>query len=106
VVGESVGDSAGESAGQLPGESAISSATASADETPTRKTDDDGGFLSRLAVARPTDAATLFAHLPRKHDPVMVAAFIADGAGGYIERSRGFIVPDDWPERARAFALQ
>ncbi len=98
VVGEPVSDSAG----QLPGESA----TTSADETPTRKADDDGGFLSRLAVARPTDAATLFAHLPRKHDPVMVAAFVADGAGGYIERSRGFIVPDDWPERARAFALQ
>jgi hypothetical protein len=30
----------------------------------------------------------------------------AVSAHGYIERSRGFIVPDDWPERAQAFARE
>ncbi|WP_241031009.1 DUF1853 family protein [Paraburkholderia sp. Ac-20347] len=78
----------------------------SADEMSIKRATQADGFLNRLAVARPTDSATLFANLPRKHDPVMVAAFVADGVGGYIERSRGFIVPDDWPERASAFARQ
>jgi len=72
-------------------------------------------------VARPVDPATLLAHLPREDEPVMVAAFVTEGApGGHrvsgasgagtvhvdIERSRGFIVPDDWPERAQAFARE
>ncbi|HEV3428908.1 MAG TPA: DUF1853 family protein [Paraburkholderia sp.] len=55
-------------------------------------------------VDAPTDPATLFANLARPHEPTMVAAFIDDGAGGYVERSRGFIVPDDWPARALAYA--
>ncbi|WP_250439598.1 DUF1853 family protein [Caballeronia sp. AZ1_KS37] len=36
--------------------------------------------------------------------PTMVAAYARDEAGNFVEESRGFIVPDDWPERARAFA--
>ena len=36
-------------------------------------------------------------------EPVMVAAFAAED-DGYRELSRGFIVPNDWPSRARAFA--
>jgi uncharacterized protein len=60
----------------------------------------------RAAVAAPVMAAKLFANLTRPHEPAMVAAFVADGAGGYVERSRGFIVPDDWPARAQAFARE
>jgi uncharacterized protein len=69
-------------------------------------TDFATGSPARTAIATPMDPATLFASLTRAHEPVMVAAFSADGAGGYAERSRGFIVPDDWPERAQAFANQ
>ncbi|BCQ22994.1 DUF1853 family protein [Caballeronia sp. NK8] len=36
--------------------------------------------------------------------PTMIAAYLRDEAGNWTEESRGFIVPDDWPERARAFA--
>ncbi|WP_321791375.1 DUF1853 family protein [Caballeronia sp. J97] len=36
--------------------------------------------------------------------PTMIAAYARDEAGGWIEESRGFIVPDDWPARAREFA--
>jgi len=36
--------------------------------------------------------------------PTMIAAYARDAAGKWVEESRGFIVPDDWPERARAFA--
>jgi uncharacterized protein len=61
---------------------------------------------ARATIATPVDFATLFANLTRAHEPVMVGAFIADGRGGYVERSRGFIVPDDWPERAQVFARQ
>ncbi|WP_321952908.1 DUF1853 family protein [Paraburkholderia bannensis] len=78
--------------------------------------DDDGEAAANLAarsslteVETPTDPATLFANLPRAHEPVMVAAFVADTtdeAGGYVERSRGFIVPDDWPARAQAYARE
>ncbi|ACC70544.1 DUF1853 family protein [Paraburkholderia phymatum] len=38
--------------------------------------------------------------------PAMVAAFVEHAAGQWSERSRGFIVPDDWPEQAHAFARQ
>ena len=36
----------------------------------------------------------------------MVAAFAEDDAGHLSERSRGFIVPDEWPEEARRYARQ
>lgn len=49
------------------------------------------------------DPAELLRTIARPHEPVMVAAFDAQGAD-HVERSRGFIVPDDWPERARSFA--
>ncbi|HEY1610633.1 MAG TPA: DUF1853 family protein, partial [Paraburkholderia sp.] len=51
----------------------------------------------------PTEAPALFERLMRRSEPVMVAAFAA-ADDGYREQSRGFIVPDDWPARARAFA--
>ncbi|MFD1556405.1 DUF1853 family protein [Paraburkholderia silviterrae] len=71
-----------------------------------RRGGEEDTLAARTAVAAPVTAATLFASLTRPHEPAMVAAFVADGAGGYVERSRGFIVPDDWPARARAFARQ
>ncbi|MFM0321061.1 DUF1853 family protein [Caballeronia glebae] len=36
--------------------------------------------------------------------PTMIAAYARDEAGNFVEESRGFIVPDDWPMRAREFA--
>jgi len=84
-----------------------------ADEvTPTHAHEADPARASNAAVQPhaaiepPTDPHTLFeriAHTARPDEPVMVAAFSADG-GGYRERSRGFVVPDDWPARAHAFA--
>jgi hypothetical protein len=35
----------------------------------------------------------------------MVAAYARQDDDGWIEESRGFVVPDDWPARARAFAV-
>lgn len=52
------------------------------------------------------DAPTLAVQTSHQHSPVMVAAFVEDGAGHLLERSRGFIVPDDWPEQARHYAMQ
>ncbi|WP_233848601.1 DUF1853 family protein [Paraburkholderia sp. HD33-4] len=52
------------------------------------------------------DANTLAAHTSLQHGPTMVAAFIDDNADHLRERSRGFIVPDDWPEHARRYAKQ
>ncbi|MBP0589122.1 DUF1853 family protein [Paraburkholderia sp. LEh10] len=49
-------------------------------------------------------AATLEQQLAHQTGPTMVAAFVGHAEGKWIERSRGFIVPDDWPERAQAFA--
>ncbi|CAB3654130.1 hypothetical protein LMG27174_01306 [Paraburkholderia rhynchosiae] len=52
------------------------------------------------------DAQTLAVETSLQPGPTMVAAFAEDSAGNLLERSRGFIVPDDWPERARAYARQ
>lgn len=59
---------------------------------------------SESAAAAPVDPDALLTHLPHPDEPTMVAAFAADDANGYVELSRGFIVPDDWPARAQAFA--
>ena len=71
----------------------------------------DAGVLMResasgTSIAAPVDPETLLAHLPRPGEPSMVAAFAGDCASGYVERSRGFIVPDDWPAKAQAFARE
>jgi hypothetical protein len=60
---------------------------------------------ARDSIAPPTTPHALFEQLARPDEPVMVAAFVAD-EDGYRECSRGFIVPDDWPARARAFARE
>ena len=52
------------------------------------------------------DAQTLAAQTSHLHGPTMIAAFAGDGAGRSIERSRGFIVPDEWPAQARNYARQ
>lgn len=61
-------------------------------------------FANRTSITPPVDSETLLTHLPRPDEPAMVAAFAADSASGYVERSRGFIVPDDWPAQAQTFA--
>ncbi|MFM0740977.1 DUF1853 family protein [Paraburkholderia xenovorans] len=50
------------------------------------------------------DAQTLAAQISPEHGPTMVAAFTHDETGVWREHSRGFIVPDDWPEHAQAYA--
>lgn len=52
------------------------------------------------------DANALAAQTTLEHGPTMVAAFIDDNAGHLLERSRGFIVPDDWPGHAQRYAKQ
>ncbi|HVE06983.1 MAG TPA: DUF1853 family protein [Paraburkholderia sp.] len=50
------------------------------------------------------DAAALAAQFAAHSGPTMVASFVEDARGEWVEQSRGFVVPDDWPERAQAFA--
>ncbi|SAK79884.1 hypothetical protein AWB78_03764 [Caballeronia calidae] len=50
------------------------------------------------------ESAAIHTRLEGTVAPTMIAAYLRDEAGGWIEESRGFIVPDDWPEKARAFA--
>jgi hypothetical protein len=52
------------------------------------------------------DARTLAEQTLRQHGPAMVAAFVEDSAGNLMEISRGFIVPDEWPELAQSYARQ
>ncbi|HTR05733.1 MAG TPA: DUF1853 family protein [Paraburkholderia sp.] len=63
-------------------------------------------FAASTALAAPADPEAILAALTRPQDPVLLAAFTRDGAGAWREQSRGFIVPDDWPARAVAFAHQ
>ncbi|MFL9965647.1 DUF1853 family protein [Paraburkholderia sediminicola] len=60
------------------------------------------------AATRPlfVDAQTLAAQISHQPGPTMVAAFVEDNAGYLSECSRGFIVPDEWPEQARNYARQ
>jgi uncharacterized protein len=56
------------------------------------------------AEALLTQAAGIHERLQQTPSPTMIAAYMRDESGGWLEDARGFIVPDDWPERARAFA--
>ncbi|MGV2287494.1 DUF1853 family protein [Trinickia sp. YCB016] len=58
------------------------------------------------AAARLLDSDALTEQLAQQSGPTMVAAFARDGGAHWFERSRGFVVPNDWPERALAFAEQ
>lgn len=64
---------------------------------PRRHHDDEGQMPF-------VDSHTLTQQLEGKAGPAMVAAFARDASGTYTERSRGFIVPDEWPRHAQAFA--
>ncbi|WP_207001006.1 DUF1853 family protein [Trinickia mobilis] len=63
--------------------------------------DDGAGVAARLLGS---DA--LAEQLAQQSGPAMVAAFARDGGEYWFERSRGFVVPNDWPERALTFAQQ
>jgi hypothetical protein len=56
------------------------------------------------------DGRTLAGQIAPEQGPAMVAAYAyeedAQNRGRWMERSRGFVVPDDWPERAEAYARQ
>ncbi|WP_109478606.1 DUF1853 family protein [Paraburkholderia sp. C35] len=62
----------------------------------------------RLRDAQPApgfvSADELAQQVAQQTGPTMVAAFVEQQDGRWKERSRGFIVPDDWPERAHAYA--
>jgi len=90
----------------LAGEGGRDEAADDATATLARDVDQTGAsqaVASHAAIAPPAAPHTLFERPGRPGEPVMVAAFRADD-GGYRELSRGFIVPDDWPARARVFA--
>lgn len=63
---------------------------------------------SAVADAGPllAEAAAIRTHLAAIATPPMVASYVRDAAGTWSEDTRGFIVPDNWPERARAFTAQ
>jgi hypothetical protein len=48
--------------------------------------------------------AALAEHIRQLPSPVMVAAYVRRKDGSWIEQSCGFIVPDDWPDRAGVYA--
>ncbi|MDP9645996.1 DUF1853 family protein [Paraburkholderia caledonica] len=52
------------------------------------------------------DPLTLTARSAQQTGPTMIAALAEDAAGRLVERSRGFVVPDEWPEQAQAYARQ
>ncbi|MGA7782142.1 MAG: DUF1853 family protein [Paraburkholderia sp.] len=52
------------------------------------------------------DANALIERVAHQSGPTMAAAFSLDEGSRWVERSRGFIVPDDWPDKAQAFARQ
>ncbi|WP_288823755.1 DUF1853 family protein [uncultured Paraburkholderia sp.] len=52
------------------------------------------------------DPLTLTARSAQQTGPTMIAALAEDAAGNLVERSRGFVVPDEWPEQAQAYARQ
>jgi uncharacterized protein len=58
------------------------------------------------ADALVAEAATIHTHLASIATPTMVASYARDATGAWREDTRGFIVPDDWPERARAYAAR
>jgi hypothetical protein len=52
------------------------------------------------------DPLALTARSAQPTGPTMIAALAEDAAGNLVERSRGFVVPDEWPEQAQAYARQ
>ncbi|WP_179405263.1 DUF1853 family protein [Burkholderia guangdongensis] len=51
------------------------------------------------------DAASVPGALAARQAPALIGVFRPDGEGGaWRETARGFVVPDDWPARAAAFA--
>ncbi|SAK62585.1 hypothetical protein AWB75_02715 [Caballeronia catudaia] len=51
-----------------------------------------------------SESAAIRTRLETTVAPTMIAAYVRDDTGGWKEESRGFIVPDGWPQEARAFA--
>jgi uncharacterized protein len=56
------------------------------------------------AVSLVAESNAIRARLEATVAPTMIAAYARSHTGEWIEESRGFIVPDDWPAQARAFA--
>ncbi|MGY6123072.1 DUF1853 family protein (plasmid) [Paraburkholderia strydomiana] len=69
---------------------------------PRRYAQDAEQTASRALV----DPLTLTARSAQQTGPTMIAALAEDAAGSLVERSRGFVVPDEWPEQAQAYARQ
>ncbi|MFM0500386.1 DUF1853 family protein [Paraburkholderia caffeinilytica] len=72
---------------------------------PRRHASDAAGEAEGVGLTF-VDAGTLAVQTLHQHGPTMIAAFVDDGTGHRVERSRGFIVPDEWPELAQTYARQ
>ncbi|MBN3790739.1 DUF1853 family protein, partial [Burkholderia sp. Ac-20353] len=44
--------------------------------------------------------------LTARDAPALIGVYGRGADGAWHETARGFVVPDDWPERAQAFAAQ
>jgi hypothetical protein len=72
-----------------------------------RRAGHEGEQVEAAAAGSPcVDAQTLAAQFSDQQGPTMVVAFAEGRAGHWIECSRGFIVPDEWPEQARNYARE
>ncbi|MFM0685259.1 DUF1853 family protein [Paraburkholderia strydomiana] len=69
---------------------------------PRRYGQDAEQTASRASI----DPLPLTARSTQQTGPTMIAALAEDAAGSLVERSRGFVVPDEWPEQAQAYARQ
>ncbi|GGO76167.1 hypothetical protein GCM10011348_02730 [Marinobacterium nitratireducens] len=60
---------------------------------------------ARLDPAEVLDLPSLLDRLAHQAGPLLVSLLRPSGSGDdWVEHSRGFVVPDSWPERARAAA--
>jgi hypothetical protein len=60
-----------------------------------------GGAAAAALVAESNE---ITARLDHTATPTMIAAYARNEAHEWIEESRGFVVPDEWPDAARTFA--
>ncbi len=64
-------------------------------------------WLAPRRLSGPTpglSADAMLAHAAQGTEPLLVASLARQGNGDWFETARSFIVPDDWPARARAYA--
>jgi hypothetical protein len=63
-----------------------------------------GGLDAREGAALIDNESALEAQIRNLRAPLMVAAYVSGKDGSWLQQSCGFVVPDDWPDLARAYA--